>query len=210
MKTAADILLIVLLYGLFGYLHSFLALNKIKRSFAEKGGNKIAFYRIFYNIISIITIIAFFELTPKPDQIIFELRYPYDFIVFGFQALSLIGVVISFSQMDMGELSGIAQVKRYYEGTYDSEQLDANQKLELKGLRRISRHPLYFFFILFLLFRPYMDLFYFVLLICSIVYLYIGAYFEEKKLIEKFGDDYINYKKRVSKIIPFKIFIKAG
>jgi protein-S-isoprenylcysteine O-methyltransferase Ste14 len=204
MKTALDIFLIVLLFGLFGFLHTFLASNKIKKNIAEKAGNKMAFYPLFYNAVSMITLIAVIELSPKPDQTIYELRYPFDIIAFVLQALSMFGIVWALAYLDWGELSGAAQADRYFKGTYKIEEMDANQRMIVKGPYKISRHPLYFFFILFLAFRPYMDLFFLVIFICCTAYCFIGAHYEERKLIEKFGDEYIEYTKRTGKIFPVK------
>ncbi len=209
MKTAADILLILLLSGIFGFIHSFLASNKIKRNIAEKAGNKIAFYRLFYNFVSVISFVALLEVCPKPDIIIYELKPPYDLVMFGLQALSLFGLIAAAAAMDLKEFTGIAQVKRYFEGTYKIEDLDAGQTLDTRGLHSISRHPVYLFSILFLGFRPYMDLFCLVLFITASAYFFIGAYYEEKKLIEKFGVEYLQYRKRVSKIIPLKFNFKG-
>lgn len=204
MKTVLDIFLIVLLFGIFGFLHTFLASNKIKKNIAERTGNKTAFYRLFYNAVSMITLITVIELSPKPDLIIYELRNPYDIIAFVLQVLSMLGIVWSFAYMDWGELSGAAQADRYFKGTYKIEEMDAKQEMITKGPYKISRHPLYLFFILFLAFRPYMDLFFLVIFICSVVYCFIGAHYEERKLIEKFGDEYIEYRNRTGKIFPVK------
>ena len=35
-------------------------------------------------------------------------------------------------------------------------------------------------------------------------YLIIGATLEEKKLVKEFGDDYLEYKRTVSMLVPFK------
>jgi len=68
------------------------------------------------------------------------------------------------------------------------------------------RHPIYFFSMMFLLFRPVMDLFYLTCLICIIIYFCIGSYYEEKRLVEKFGEDYIKYRKAVPRFFPLKFF----
>jgi len=204
MKTVLDIALIILLFGIFGFLHSFLATDSFKKNLANSIGAKTAFYRLFYNIFALVSFIALISICPKPDQLIYELKYPYDLFVFGIQAVWLFGALWSFGSMNLMELSGISQVQRYYRGTFNPEQIDEEQKLIIKGVHRISRHPAYLFIILFLAFRPYMDVFYLVFFICTIAYFYIGSYFEEKKLIAKFGDEYLDYKKKVSKIFPFK------
>lgn len=203
-------MLIVFYFGIFGFLHSYLASNKIKNNLALKAGNKTAFYRAFYNIFSILSFVALIEVCPKPDQLIYELRYPYDLIVFALQVICLAGALWSFYSMDLKELSGISQIVKYYKGTFNPEQIDEEQKLIIAGPHRISRHPAYLFIILFLALRPYMDLFYLVFFICTVVYFYIGAYYEEKKIIEKFGDLYIEYKKKVSKIFPLKFLYYKG
>ena len=210
MKTAVDILLVVSGFVLFGFIHSYLASGSIKKRIADNAGDKIAFYRVFYNAVALITLIVFFALVPKPDQLIYELKYPYDLIIFGLQIPALAGIVWSFAVMDLKELSGIAQVVRYYKGTYRTEDLDGEQKLIIHGPHKISRHPMYTFIILFLALRPAMDLFYLTILICTIAYFYIGAYFEEKKLIERFGVEYLEYKKRVSGILPVKFLFGRG
>jgi protein-S-isoprenylcysteine O-methyltransferase Ste14 len=78
--------------------------------------------------------------------------------------------------------------------------------LKIEGPYKYMRHPVYFFSILFLIFRPYMDLTYLTLVICLIAYFYIGSYYEEKKLIEVFGDEYKVYQKNVPRIFPLKPF----
>ena len=36
----------------------------------------------------------------------------------------------------------------------------------------------------------------------AVIYFYIGSYYEEKKLVNYFGDTYIKYQKVVSRIFP--------
>ena len=67
-----------------------------------------------------------------------------------------------------------------------------------------DRHPIYLFSILFLGLRPTMDLFYFIFYLVIVLYFIIGSYFEEKKLVERFGQIYIDYQKEVPRIIPIK------
>jgi len=52
------------------------------------------------------------------------------------------------------------------------------------------------------LFRPTMDLFYFTFFLVMVAYFYIGAYYEEKKLVRIFGEIYIRYQKSVPQIFP--------
>jgi protein-S-isoprenylcysteine O-methyltransferase Ste14 len=96
-------------------------------------------------------------------------------------------------------------VKRFFERKYTTE-LDEEYTLRIEGPYRYTRHPLYFFSIIFLLFRPVMDLFYLTFFTCVVVYFYIGSYYEEKKLERLFGQQYTKYKKVVPRIFPVRLF----
>jgi hypothetical protein len=193
---------IVLLFSLFGLLHSYLASIKIKKKLVNRIGDLISFYRLFYNFISIITFYFIYRISPKPDIIIYDLDYPLDILIFGLQAVSVIGILWSGLPSDLQEFLGISQILRWYKYTYNKEDLDEIPILITDGPYKISRHPVYFFTILFLGFRPTMSLFYFVFFICIIVYFYVGSYYEERKLLEKFGEIYADYMKNVPRIFP--------
>lgn len=199
---ALDILLIVLLFSLFAFSHTWLASRKLKVRLAERIGDKIAFYRMFYNVTSILFFLAFFAASPKPDVIIYDLQFPFDIITFALQVLSLIGLIWTFSQFDSKEFLGISQIVRFMNGTYSADTLDEKHELKFDGPFKYMRHPVYFFFILFLGFRPQMSLFYLVMFSCCLVYFYVGSIYEERKLVEVFGEPYKQYQQRVGRIIP--------
>ena len=79
-----------------------------------------------------------------------------------------------------------------------------NATLEVDGLHKFVRHPLYsgtFAFIWgWFLVSPFASY----LIACIIItsYTLIALSFEEEKLVLEFGDDYIQYKKNVPKLIP--------
>lgn len=197
-----DVILIIILFTFFAYSHTWLASVKIKRTLAEKLGNKIAFYRLFYNATSIIFFMAFYALSPKPDIIVYDLRFPFDIITFALQFLSLIGLFWASRGIDWKEFVGIDQINRFIKDKYTVKDLDEKRILRIDGAFKFVRHPIYLFSILFLGFRPTMTLFYLTMYICIIIYFYIGSIYEERKMIELFGDEYREYQKRVSRIFP--------
>lgn len=202
MTLIIDALIIILLFLLFGYFHSLLASNKLKKKLAEEIGDKIAFYRLFYNLTSLLTFFLLYEFSPKPDVVIYDLNYPWDIVIFVIQFFALIGLMWAVTAIDAKEFFGIAQIKRYIKGEYDPKELDEKYKLNKTGAFRYSRHPIYFFSILFLGFRPTMDFFYLVFFVCLTLYFIVGSFYEEKKLIELFGDEYVQYQKETPRLVP--------
>lgn len=200
-----DAIVIVLLFISFAFSHTWLASIKLKRSLAEKLGDKIAFYRLFYNASSIIFFTVFYAAAPKPDLIVYDLRFPFDIITFVLQVFSVVGFYWATRPIDLKEFLGVAQIERYMSGEYKIAELDEKQTLKIKGAFKFVRHPIYLFSILFLGFHPTMSLFYLVMFVCIVAYFYVGSIYEERKLVEKFGDEYRQYQKRVPRLFPWKL-----
>ena len=202
MSLIFDIFIIVFLFFLFASSHSVLAAFDVKKRITEKVGDKIAFYRLFFNISSIFIFIAIYFLSPKPNVKIYDLQFPYDLIIFGIQVLGVIGLFWAGLYINLKEFLGITQVRRYFEGTYQKTDLDEYHELVIAGPFKYSRHPIYFFTIIILGFRSTMDLFYLVFLICMLLYFYIGSIYEEKSLEKRYGVRYAEYKNNVPRLFP--------
>jgi protein-S-isoprenylcysteine O-methyltransferase Ste14 len=205
MIIAEDILLIILAFVLFGFIHSLLASPGFKARLTIEVGNLIAFYRIVYNLIALSSFYLMYEILPHPDTIVYDLPTPWDLIILVPQFLSLAGLLWTLKYFSSLEFLGINQVVRWFRGESKPEDSDERLTLRIEGPYKFSRHPLYLFSILFLLFRPVMDIFYLTVFICIVAYFWVGSFFEEKKLIETFGETYIIYRKTVPRIFPFKI-----
>lgn len=206
MTLAADIAVTIALTSFFCVTHSILASNKVKKSFQNKFGKLIAFYRIGYNILSVITFILIYRMIPQINFTLYDLPNPYDLIVLFMQLLSIVGFLWSTKYFSSGEFLGLNQIKRFRDGVYNTDDLDEYSTLRIEGPYKYSRHPVYFFAIMFLLLRPVMNLTYFIIVVIFVMYFYIGSVFEEKRLIEKFGKAYVDYQKTVPRIFPLKIF----
>jgi methanethiol S-methyltransferase len=203
---AVDVLLIILGFALFGVIHSFLASTGIKKILISKAGNYIAFYRIAYNLFSLFLLYILYKILPKPFITIYDLDNPFDFVILVPQFFGLAGFIWTLKFVPVKEFLGINQVKRWFAGQYDVNELDERLTFRIRGPYRYMRHPLYFFAIMFLLFRPVMDLFYLTVLLCIIAYFYIGSFYEEKKLVIHFGEEYEKYRKDIPRIFPLKLF----
>lgn len=210
MEDFIDVLTLLALLGFWGFVHSSLASLKVKEFFKKQFGKAIAFYRLCYNLFSIVTLYLIWEYSPHPSTKIYQLNPPFDFLVLIPQMLSLLGIIWCFRFISSKEFLGLAQIERFLNKEYSEEELDEKMTFRIEGPYKYSRHPIYFFSIVFLLFRAEMDLFYLTVLIVFIAYFYIGSVYEEKKLVSIFGDDYREYQEKVPRIFPVKLFTKNG
>src|SRR5690606_9460173 len=107
---AVDVIIIVAGFTLFAYLHSALASFKFKKIIAEKIGSYMAFYRLLYNIIAVNSFLLLLFILPKPDLIIYDLRYSSDIIVHLPLCISLSGIVWTLKYIILGEFTGITHI----------------------------------------------------------------------------------------------------
>ncbi|MDR3666640.1 MAG: hypothetical protein P4L35_07355 [Ignavibacteriaceae bacterium] len=225
MNNAYYLIIDIIAFILFAFLHTILASFKFKSIIALRIGSAMAFYRLAFNIFSLLFLIYMYEYLPRPDVELFDLKYPWDIVILIPQFLALAGIIWTFRFFSLYEFIGLAQIKRWIDGKFVTvreetkpafgEQADVSndikisedvydEKLTLKieGPYKVVRHPLYLFVIICLIFRPTMDLFYFVFLIFLIVYFYVGTFYEEKKLVTIFGDQYRKYQNSVPRLFP--------
>lgn len=205
MNYIFDILLLVLLFALFGYVHSVLASESVKIFFKKNFGRAIAFYRLGYNLFSLITLYFIWDLAPHPAFQIYTLPGPYDILVLIPQLFSIIGLIWCFKYVSFREFAGLNQIDRFLRNQYSDEELDEKYTLRVEGPYKYSRHPIYFFSIIFLMSRAEMNLSYLTMFISFTAYFYVGSYYEEKKMVRLFGNDYRNYQRNIPRIFPFKL-----
>jgi len=181
---------------LYMFLHSFLADNKVK-GFFYKHIISERYYRFFfvsYSILFLLPIGYLYFAGDKhryfnPDVITVFIGW---LLIFS----SLYVFFISFKNYNIHEFIGLDRLKSDKRVFYP---------LKTEGINSYVRHPLYTFsYTLMLgLFLIEPNDYILAASIIIAVYLPIGIYFEEKKLIEEYGDKYIEYMKEVPKLFPF-------
>ena len=99
------------------------------------------------------------------------------------------------------DTSGAKTLMNYLNGNLDGEN-QTSSEFTITGPYRWVRHPLYFFTFLMIWSFPDISadrILFSVLWTCWII---IGAFMEEKDLVQTFGDSYLNYQQRVPMLIP--------
>jgi methanethiol S-methyltransferase len=185
--------LLTVLWLLFGFSHSFLADLKVKNTFYRLFGLSRTSYRVFYNISAFVFLTAILYLQiVTPSQLLY-------------QATSFT-VLLSLSLCLFGAILMMLCVIKYFKQLSGIFKESTIPKLETGGLHRFVRHPLYFGTIVFviglLLYFPYIKNA--VAAFIVIVYTIVGAVFEEKKLVQTFGNDYKEYQQAVPMIFPWQ------
>ncbi len=77
--------------------------------------------------------------------------------------------------------------------------------ITVKGPFKMVRHPLYFFVLIAIWTAPVLTADRLLFNVLWTIWIVIGAFFEEKDLIEEFGDDYIEYLKKVPMLLPIRL-----
>lgn len=96
------------------------------------------------------------------------------------------------------ELFGLQQVFDRFLG-----RKAASLQFKTPALYRFVRHPLYLGFLIAFWSTPHMTLGHFVFAAATTAYIFIGIFLEERDLLAHFGEQYANYRRRVSMIIPW-------
>ncbi|MCU0368865.1 MAG: isoprenylcysteine carboxylmethyltransferase family protein [Cyclobacteriaceae bacterium] len=182
--------LLILFWFLYFLFHSLLAANSVKQYFENKLRASFKYYRFAYSTfatIGLLGIMLYSGLIPK--DYLFTSRGVVRYISLVCAAFS----VIIFKQAFRG-----------YKFSFFIGLKHGEEEFVTSGILKHVRHPLYSATILivlgYFLFEPTLATL--ASALCIFLYLPLGIYLEEKKLIQQYGDRYIQYKKEVPSIIP--------
>lgn len=191
-----------LVYGLawiaFGAGHSVLAADRVKRRLRPWFG---PWYRLVYNGMAALSIAAVWVLgraglgaappLPLPDGAMAAL-----IVVQGAGAVML---AVALAGYDLGRLGGLSPIRNARRGISEPE----DEPLRLGGLHRFVRHPLYAAALL-LLWGGARDPFGVATAVWGSLYLGAGTWFEERRLLRRYGAAYARYRERVPAVLPWR------
>jgi protein-S-isoprenylcysteine O-methyltransferase Ste14 len=171
---------------LWGIFHSLTASHSFKEKTEQLFGS-LRFYRLGYNLFALASFFPVAYLTSAlPDAPAYEVAAPFSYLMRGGQILAALLLFVAFAQTDMFSFTGMTSL---------FEKKEKPSKLVVNGLYRFMRHPLYVFGLLFIWLNPIVSQNSLALYVGATIYVFIGAYFEERKLLRKFGAEYATYRK---------------
>jgi protein-S-isoprenylcysteine O-methyltransferase Ste14 len=196
-------LLIVGTFVAFAALHSLVAGIKpkaiLKRFLPERVVE--GWYRLVYNLFSFVTIAPVLVLMAVlPNPVVYLVPAPWSILMFIIQALGLVGLAGALFVTDVLHFAGLKQVYAFFANQPFSVQ---EPPMQASGMYRLTRHPLYFFSLLAIWFLPLMTLNHLIFNVLATIYFVVGSLIEEGRLERLYGQQYRDYKRRVSWLIPF-------
>jgi len=196
--------ILAFIWILFCTLHSALISVTFTNFIKKKIGDYYRFYRLFYNIFSIVTLIPVVIYTVAIRQQPFFVwngyLLPVKYILL---FVGILCFVMGTRRYSFGQFFGFAQIK---EGT-NHNLMNKTGKLSSRGILGVVRHPFYAG-IFPLIWSSDLDITGLIVNIILSIYVLIGTVLEERKLILEFGDSYREYQQKVSMLFPLK-WIKA-
>jgi protein-S-isoprenylcysteine O-methyltransferase Ste14 len=108
-------------------------------------------------------------------------------------------LIVALRGYDLGRFTGLTQVRAGRAGA----TLAQDEPLKLDGLHRYVRHPLYTggFLVLWGLAHDPMAV---ATAVWASLYLLIGTWFEERRLLRVYGEAYAQYRLRVPAFMPWR------
>jgi methanethiol S-methyltransferase len=193
-------LLIVILWTAYCALHSFLISVQFTALMTRLLKNYYAFYRLFYVVSSFILLVPLIRFAGELDSpVIMTYDPPMSVVRYALISGSLLLFFWAFFfDYDCLSFFGIRQILNFAKPKTDATPV----KLKRNGLLGMVRHPMYLALILYLWCQTFrmMDLIINTLLT---LYVLIGTWLEERKLVLEFGEAYLRYQKQVPMLIPF-------
>ena len=176
----------VLLFSVFALHHSVFARTGIKRR--VKTWVPASLERAVYTLVaSVLFILVCWWWLPVSGNA-WRLDGAWRGLGYGVQAAGVVITLVGARALDVLDLAGVRQVLTTG---------PTHAPLETRGLYGFVRHPVYFGWALLVFGAPDMTFTRLVFAVVSTLYLMIAIPFEERGLIETFGQEYASYQRKV-------------
>jgi len=190
------VFLYALLWLSFGAGHTVLTMPSVKQRFEPMLGGG---YRLSYNLLAVVhlgVVLLIGRVLLSSNRFDLLNSWPFSLLSMMLVVLGILLMLLALRQYDLGQFSGLAQMR-----TAKSDRSVNLEPLSVSGMNRWVRHPLYSGLFLFLWGGALSPLGFWTAVFAS-VYVIIGAYYEEQKLLIVYGDAYAEYKSRVPAFFP--------
>jgi protein-S-isoprenylcysteine O-methyltransferase Ste14 len=191
---------LILLWVAWCFLHSFTISFTVTGFVRKYFESAYRYYRIFYNLTALATLVPVLGYTFSMRGLpVFRWEGPFRII----QGLLVLSALVLFvggaRRYDLPRFIGIRQVRE----DNACSVLTEDCRLDTGGMLGIVRHPWYSGGIL-IVWTGNLDVTAILTNLVITGYFLIGAFIEERKLLAEFGEEYLDYRRRVSMFFPFR------
>jgi protein-S-isoprenylcysteine O-methyltransferase Ste14 len=198
-SSAAEAVVVnLLLMSLFAVQHSVMARKQFKQWWTQYVPKSVE--RSTYVLLASLALVLLFWQWRAMPAIVWRIDNPD--IAVTIATLSLVGWVIVLTStflINHFELFGLHQVANNLTG---SEM--PTPRFRTPMYYKFVRHPIYLGFIIAFWAAPTMTVGHLLFAAVTTAYIFVGILLEERDLVDMFGDDYRQYKKRVSMLLPWR------
>lgn len=154
-------------------------------------------YRLFYNLVVVAALLPLgWLMLWLPDSSLYVLPMPWLWLALLGQAGAAAGIAYGAWLTDGWQFLGLRQLAQ------PASNAGVVGRLVVSGPYRWVRHPLYFFGLILMWLTPQMTANRIALYMVLSVYVWVGSYFEEQRLVQEFGESYLAYRRLVPRLVP--------
>ncbi len=199
---AVDVIRIILGWAAFAVFHSLTVSDGYERLARRAMGNRVfdVYHRLLFTAYSCAAFaVLVVYLKTVPDARLFRLEgWPQ----IACRAVQLLGAAfLLWTPWDLKEFIGLRQWQRRRE---PSPAPGRNDRLFTGKAYGVVRHPLYLGISAILAASPAQSRNSLVSTAMVILYFYVGTFFEERRLVRQFGEEYRAYQARVPRFLPIR------
>jgi protein-S-isoprenylcysteine O-methyltransferase Ste14 len=202
-------MLATLAFWCFALLHSSLVSQRFQGWVERRAGEvlMLAFYRLVFTLINGVALsILGSILAVIPDRHLYSTSGALYWTLRSIQIVGLFLLVLSARGLDVLKFIGVRQALHFLLHKEASEELlpFREEALDTSGMYAVVRHPMYFSILLIMWATPVMSAIYLTLACNLTLYFWIGSYLEERRLLARFGQEYVHYQEQVPRLLPWR------
>ncbi len=199
-----DVLRIILAWAAFAIFHSLTVSERYERIANRALGERAcaAYHRLIFTAYSSVAFLVLIRYLHKvPDAPLYRLGGPVRILFHAVQACGI--ALLIWTPWDLLEFIGIRQWMRDRKGV--TTEPGRNDRLFTGKGYGVVRHPLYLGISVILAFHPVQTRNSFLSAVVVVLYFYVGTFFEERRMVRKFGEEYRRYQRRVPRFLPLRL-----